>query len=119
MQSLKPALALVALSVGLAWTSQSHAFDHPGLDDFYARTATRSQGLTPCESWCDGEYVLRFLFGAQVANPSTDRLRPRLAEGLRLGGDAGLTLNEWSITRTRAWADWLCLGEEVIREFRE
>lgn len=101
------------LSVGLvlASTAPALAGDRPGLDDFYARTRGRHEGFTGClVGFCDGERLLQLLVGAQVANPSTDALRPTLAEGLRLGLDAGLR-GGYAIARGRAWADLLWLND--------
>ncbi|MEZ4464031.1 MAG: hypothetical protein R3F43_05775 [bacterium] len=50
---------------------------------------------------------MQLLVGAQVANPSTDALRPALAEGLRLGIDGGFMPNGQSVLRSQAYADLL------------
>jgi len=117
-RALAAATTLTALLIGPGACGLASAFDHPALDDFYARTRLRSEGLQRCDALCEGDYVLRFILGAQVANPSTDRLQPRLAEGLRLGADTGLTLNAWSLTRTQLWADVLRVqqGGELITD---
>ena len=86
---------------GPAW-----AFERPALDDFYERTRDRAGAFDDCTGFCDGRRLLQLLVGGQVANPSTDRLRPTLAEGLRLGLDAGL-LGGQSVARSAAFADLL------------
>lgn len=83
------------------------AGERPGLDDFYERTRSRAEGFERCAGYCRDGVLLQALVGAQVANPSTDVLRPALAEGVRLGGDAGLLFGPANIVRTRAWADLL------------
>ena len=107
-----------AALVLLLLTETAGAFENPALDDFYARTAARTQGFKDCAAPRDCQYVLRFLLGTQVANPSPDQLHPKLAEGLRLGGDAGVTLTPLSVTRTAAWVDLLRVQEtgERLRE---
>ncbi|MCA9559397.1 MAG: hypothetical protein KC583_12630, partial [Myxococcales bacterium] len=78
----------LAVCLVVASATPALAGDRPALDDFYARTRGRHEGFTGClVGFCDGERLLQLLLGAQVANPSTDALRPALAEGLRLGAD--------------------------------
>ncbi|MEZ4471712.1 MAG: hypothetical protein R3F60_13120 [bacterium] len=99
MRPLSLALALAALP--------AHAFERPALDDFYERTRGRAAAFQDCTGYCDGRWLLQLLVGAQVANPSTDALRPALAEGLRLGIDGGFMPNGQSVLRSQAYADLL------------
>lgn len=90
--------------------SAAAAQDRPAMDDFYARTRARHVGFEDCAiGYCDGKRLLQALIGAQVANPSTDALDPALAEGIRLGLDAGIR-GGYAIARARAWADLLWVG---------
>lgn len=91
----------------LLFTASAPAFERPSLDDFYERTRNRAAAFTDCTGFCDGEWLAQFLVGAQVANPSTDALRPSLAEGLRLGIDAGFRPNPQSVVRSAAFTDVL------------
>ncbi len=100
---MRPTLPCLLL---LALTAPARAGERPGLDDFYDRTRDRHVGFDRCTGFCDGRRLLQALVGAQVANPSTDALRPTLAEGLRLGLDAGLREGH-SVLRAAAWADLL------------
>lgn len=100
---------LCALAAGLP-APAARAQDRPAMDDFYARTRGRHVGFEGCTiGYCDGRTLLQALVGAQVANPSTDALDPTLAEGLRLGLDAGVR-GGYSVARARAWADLLWVG---------
>lgn len=88
-------------------TSTAQAFERPSLDDFYERTRSRAAAFEQCTGYCDGRWLLQALVGGQVANPSTDELRPALAEGLRLGLDGGYRPNDQSVLRAQAFADVL------------
>ncbi|MCA9542904.1 MAG: hypothetical protein KC613_00895 [Myxococcales bacterium] len=93
--------------------------EHPGMDDFYARTRGRHEGFTGCLiGLCDGQRLLQLLVGGQVANPSTDALQPALAEGVRLGADAGLR-GGYQVVRARGFADllWVNATGERITEY--
>lgn len=100
--------ALVGLVLA---ASPAVAFERPSLDDFYERTRERAAAFNQCTGYCDGEYLLQLLVGGQVANPSTDALRPALAEGLRLGIDGGWRPNPQSVLRSQAFADVLRVNE--------
>jgi hypothetical protein len=88
------------------------AGERPSLEDFYERTRDRTEGFRDCVfGYCKDGVLLQALVGAQATNASADDLHPTLAEGLRLGGDAGLLFGERNVVRTRAWADLLRLQD--------
>lgn len=64
------------------------------------------EGAAPGSSW-----ALVLLAGAQVGNPSTDAIRPALAEGPRLGLDATYGFSALDVVRARAWVDWLHVND--------
>lgn len=99
-----------ACPILLLLTATAAAQDRPGMDDFYARTRGRQAGFDRCVGYCDGTHLLQALVGAQVANPSTDALRPTLAEGPRLGLDGGIR-GGYNVARARAWADLLWIND--------
>ena len=104
---------VLALLVVLSWPSVGVGGDKPSLDDFYERGRSRAEGFEGCLGYCDGRRVLGLLLGAQLANPSVDALRPALAEGLRVGLDAGIFFLDdgYSVARTKAWVDLLRIDE--------
>lgn len=107
---MRNALLVLAFAATAALALPARAQDRAAMDDFYARTRGRHVGFEGCAlGYCDGWRLLQALVGAQVANPSTDVLDPALAEGLRLGLDAGLR-GGYSVARARAWADLLWVG---------
>ncbi len=108
----RSSLIAILLSASVAGAQQ-----RPSLDGFYERGRSRTEGFEQCVGFCDGERVLQVLVGGQVANPSTDALRPALAEGPRLGLDAGMFFDAYSLARTQAWADLLFVndtGDEIV-----
>lgn len=108
---LRPACLAASL---LCLARPAPAQDRPGMDDFYARTRGRHVGFDRCVGYCDGTWLLQALVGAQMANPSTDALRPTLAQGTRLGLDGGVR-DGYNVARARAWSDLLWVNDSGER----